>query len=126
MKGFSINSQIKLILSFKISQEPRRSGRTLVKRAPYQYPSQISKYTPKQGFRHRSSFRTKQQLRDEIIALKGQITDLEKQLKAAMKKQTAMKKKMDHEMDPKNRSKRKAEDLEVQQQKKLRFDLKNL
>ena len=43
-----------------------------------------------------------------------------------MKKQTAMKKKMDHEMDPKNRSKRKAEDLEVQNKKKLRFDFKNL
>ena len=35
-----------------------------------------------------------------------------------------MKTKIDHEMEPKNRSKRKAEDLEVQNQKKLRFDLK--
>ena len=78
-----------------MSQEPRRSVRTVVKRSPFQYPTQtpISKYIPKEGFRHRPSFRTKQQLRDQIIALKGQITILESKLEAAMKKQTAMKKK---------------------------------
>ena len=53
-----------------VETEKRRSLRPVVKRAPFQYPIQPSKYKPKQGFRHRASFRTKDELRQEILSLK--------------------------------------------------------
>ena len=98
-----------------MSQPLRRTERPLVKRAPYQYSPPTSKYAPKPGFQHRSTFRTKQELRDEIVTLKGRVSDLESRLSEALKKNTALKKKLDHTLDSR---KRKGEDIESQHQKK--------
>ena len=97
-----------------MSQPLRRTERPLVKRAPYQYSPPTSKYAPKPGFQHRSTFRTKQELRDEIVTLKDRVSDLESRLSEALKKNTALKKKLDHTLDSR---KRKGEDIESQHQK---------
>ena len=98
-----------------MSQPLRRTERPLVKRVPYQYSPPTSKYAPKPGFQHRSTFRTKQELRDEIVTLKDRVSDLESRLSEALKKNTALKKKLDHTLDSR---KRKGEDIESQHQKK--------
>ena len=98
-----------------MSQPLRRTERPLVKRVPYQHSPPTSKYVPKPGFQHRSTFRTKQELRDEIVTLKGRVSDLESRLSEALKKNTALKKKLDHTLDSR---KRKGEDIESQHQKK--------
>ena len=98
-----------------MSQPLRRTERPLVKRVPYQYSPPTSKYAPKPGFQHRSTFRTKQELRDEIVTLKDRVSDLESRLSEALKKNNALKKKLDHTLDSR---KRKGEDIESQHQKK--------
>ena len=103
-----------------MSQPLRRTERPLVKRAPYQYSPPTSKYAPKPGFQHRSTFRTKQELRDEIVTLKGRVSDLESRLSEALKKNTALKKKLDHTLDSR---KRKGEDIESQHQKKKKHNV---
>ena len=103
-----------------MSQPLRRTERPLVKRVPYQYSPPTSKYAPKPGFQHRSTFRTKQELRDEIVTLKDRVSDLESRLSEALKKNNALKKKLDHTLDSR---KRKGEDIESQHQKKKKHNV---
>ena len=93
-----------------VETEKRRSLRPVVKRAPFQYPVQPSKYKPKPGFRHRASFRTKDELRQEILSLKQEIVILSSKLQASIKTQVALKRKLNFEVCPKIATKRKAED----------------
>ena len=90
--------------------EKRRSLRPVVKTTPFQYPIQRSKYKPKQGFRHRPSFRTKDELRQEILTLKEEIVILTSKLHASMKAQVALKRKINFEVCQKIAIKRKPED----------------
>ena len=110
-----------------LPMEKRRSLRAVVKRAPFQYPVPISnktsKYKPKAGFRHRASFRTKAELREEILDLKHQIGILSSKLEASIKKEIALKRKLDYEMASKMGTKRKSEDFDqLQHRKKIRLD----
>ena len=84
-----------------VETEKRRSLRPVVKRAPFQYPVPTSKYKPKAGFRHRASFRTKDELREEIFSLKHEIVILSSKLEASIKKQVALKQKLNYEMGTK-------------------------
>ena len=94
-----------------VETEKRRSLRPVVKRAPFQYPVPTSKYKPKPGFRHRASFRTKDELREEIFSLKQEIVILSSKLQASIKTQVALKRKLNFEMCPKIGTKRKAEEV---------------
>ena len=94
-----------------VETEKRRSLRRVVKRAPFQYPVPTSKYKPKPGFHHRASFRTKDELREEIFSLKQEIVILSSKLQASIKTQVALKRKLNFEMCPKIGTKRKAEDV---------------
>ena len=98
--------------------EIRRSIRHIVKTTPFQIPIQRSKYQPKKGFRHRPSFRTKDQLRQEISNLKLEIIDLTSKLNDSIKAQIALKKKINFEVSKKIPIKRKRHDGGEKQSRK--------
>ena len=101
-----------------IETEIRRSIRHIVKTTPFQIPIQRSKYQPKKGFRHRPSFRTKDQLRQEISNLKLEIIDLTSKLNDSIKAQIALKKKINFEVSKKIPIKRKRHDGGEKQSRK--------
>ena len=101
-----------------IETEIRRSIRHIVKTTPFQIPIQRSKYQAKKGFRHRPSFRTKDQLRQEISNLKLEIIDLTSKLNDSIKAQIALKKKINFEVSKKIPIKRKRHDGGEKQSRK--------
>ena len=102
----------------------RRRDKTVL----FQYPmtqsmKKASRYKVKPGFRHRPTFKTKQELRDEIVDLKNEINILTYQLEASIKNQNVLKRKLEFEIASKINKKRKAEHLDESPfQKKLRLE----